>query len=446
MPRKIIIVGAGPVGSLLGIYLADRGHEIDIYERRPDPRLAGDSEGRSINLALSCRGFDALAPVGIKDAIMALATPMRGRTIHAVDGTLNFQPYGKDDSEVIYAVSRGELNRALLTAAESRENLSIYFNQRCQKVNPLTKEANLRDEITGEKYVVSAETIFGTDGANSAVRRSMSKLPRISIYQHYIEYGYKELTIPAGANGSYQIEKNSLHIWPRGGYMLIALPNLDGSFTCTLFFPFEGAESFEHLHSQESVESFFKRVFPDAYALIPDLLKQYLANPVGALATIKIDPWHIDDSVILVGDSAHGIVPFLGQGLNCAFESVVELIGFLDQSTGDWKAAFKEYNLSRKPDTDAVADMALDNFIEMRDRVADAKFLLKKNVELMLDRRFSPKFIGRYAMIQFHRIPYSVAQKRGQINEAILADLCAQITSADQLDWAKAEELINTLL
>jgi len=443
MPRKVIIVGAGPVGSLLGIFLAERGNTVEIYERRPDPRLAGDREGRSINLALSRRGFDALEPAGLKEEIMALATPMKGRVIHPVSGALGFQPYGKDDSEVIYAVSRGELNRALLTAAEARPGVTIHFDQRCMDVDVKAKHAVFRNEVTGISYHAEADTIFGADGSGSVVRLAMSRVPRISSSQQYIEYGYKELTIPAGPHGKFQFEKNALHIWPRGGYMLIALPNLDGSFTGTLFFPFEGEESFDTLSHHLAVDQFFDKVFSDAARLIPDLAHRFLANPTGALATIAVTPWNIDDSVAVIGDAAHGIVPFLGQGLNCALESVVLLVELLDRSQGDWSNGFKAFNQSRKADTDAVAEMALDNFVEMRDRVADAKFLLKKQVELQLEKRFYPRFIGRYAMIQFHRTPYGQALERGKINEKILSDLCKEIDSPSDLDWKSAEILID---
>ncbi len=446
MSHKIVIVGAGPVGSLLGIYLADREHQVEIYERRADLRKTGDREGRSINLALSRRGFDALIPVGIKSDVMALATPMKGRMIHAADGRITFQPYGKDDSEVIYAVSRGELNRALLNVAEARKGIKITFDQRCLDINLKDSSVTLRDEQSGSTYDVRAGVIFGADGSNSAVRHAMARLPRISVSQRYIEYGYKELTIPSAPDGTYLLEKNALHIWPRGGYMLIALPNQGGSFTSTLFFPFEGSDSFERLTSPHDVEDFFGSVFPDAAVLIPNLTKQFFANPTGALATIKIDPWHLEAKVLLVGDAAHGIVPFLGQGLNCAFESVVILAEHLDRSEGNWNAAFEEFNRARRPDTDAIAELALDNFIEMRDRVADAKFLLKKNVELLLERKFYPKFIARYAMIQFHHVAYSQAASRGLINERILSELCDAIDSPDQLDWDKAEKLIGQLL
>ncbi len=441
--KKITIIGAGPAGSLLAIYLAKRGFEVEIYERRPDMRQIPISAGRSINLAISTRGIHALQEVGVLDSIMKIAVPMKGRMMHAVAGELTFQPYGKDDTEVIYAVLRNELNVALMNEAEKYPNVKIHFNQRCTGMDFKTGGVDLRHEISAQARTIPTELVIGTDGSASAIRMEMLKSGRFDFSQEYLEHGYKELTIPAGSNGQYQIEKNALHIWPRKTYMLIALPNIDGSFACIFFFPFEGAPSFASLDSDEKVLDFFKAQFPDAAALMPNLLEDYFANPTGAMITIKCHPWHIDGKALLLGDAAHAIVPFFGQGVNCAFESCARLIECLDEHGANWQAVFEKFESRRKADTDAIAELALENFIEMRDRVADPKFLFKKKVEQALEKKYPAVFVPKYSMVTFHRLPYSMALSRGKIQDRILAELCDPIERVEDLDWDKAERLLN---
>ncbi|MDZ7345042.1 MAG: FAD-dependent monooxygenase, partial [candidate division KSB1 bacterium] len=402
-PGKITLIGAGPAGSLLAIYLAKRGFHVEIYERRPDMRKTPISAGRSINLAMSTRGIHALREVGVLDSIMKIAVPMKGRMMHSVAGELTFQPYGKDETEVIYAVLRSELSMALMNEAEKYPRVKIHFNERCTGMDFKTGEVELRHEITGKTRKIPTELVIGTDGSASAIRLEMMKVGRFNFSQQYLAHGYKELIIPAGANGHYRIEKNALHIWPRKTYMLIALPNIDGSFACIFFFPFEGEPSFASLDTEEKVQRFFQEQFPDVVPLMPNLLENYFANPIGTMVTIKCEPWHVGDKALLLGDAAHAIVPFFGQGVNCAFESCTYFIECLDKHGADWLRVFQEFERMRKVDTDAIAELALENFIEMRDRVADPKFLFKKKVELELEKKYPTMFVPKYSMVTFHR-------------------------------------------
>lgn len=441
---KLTLIGAGPAGSLLAIYLAKRGFHVDIYERRPDMRKTPISAGRSINLAISTRGIHALREAGVVDAIMKIAVPMKGRMMHAVSGELTFQRYGKDDTEVIYAVLRSELSMALMNEAEKYPNVKIHFNERCTGMDFKTGEIELRDDdIIGHARKARTEVVIGTDGSASAIRMDMLKAGRFNFSQQYLEHGYKELTIPAGPNGEYKIEKNALHIWPRKTYMLIALPNIDGSFACIFFFPFEGDPSFASLDHEVKVLDFFKTQFPDVVPLMPNLLENYFSNPTGAMVTIKCAPWHIDGKALLLGDAAHAIVPFFGQGVNCAFESCAYLAECIDQHGNDWQKIFAEFENLRKVNTDAIAELALKNFVEMRDLVADPKFLFKKKVEQALQQKYPTIFVPKYSMVTFHRLPYSVALSRGKIQDRILAELCESIDRIEDLDWDKAERLIK---
>ncbi|MDZ7360793.1 MAG: FAD-dependent monooxygenase [candidate division KSB1 bacterium] len=442
-PGKITLIGAGPAGALLSIYLAGRGFEVELYERRPDMRKTPISAGRSINLAISTRGIHALREVGVLDSIMKIAVPMKGRMMHAVTGELTFQPYGKDETEVIYAVLRSELSMALMNEAEKYPRVKIHFNERCTGMDFKTGEVELRHEITGKTRKIPTELVIGTDGSASAIRLEMMKVGRFNFSQQYLAHGYKELIIPAGPNGHYRIEKNALHIWPRKTYMLIALPNIDGSFASIFFFPFEGEPSFASLDTEEKVQRFFQEQFPDVVPLMPNLLENYFANPIGTMVTVKCEPWHVGDKALLLGDAAHAIVPFFGQGVNCAFESCTYFIECLDKHGADWLRVFQEFERMRKVDTDAIAELALENFIEMRDRVADPKFLFKKKVELELEKKYPTMFVPKYSMVTFHRLPYSVALARGKIQDRILAELCDAIERIEDLDWDKAERLLG---
>lgn len=444
--NRVTLIGAGPAGSLLAIYLAQRGFHVEIFERRPDMRQTPISAGRSINLAISARGIHALQQAGVLEAIMPVAVPMKGRMMHAVTGELTFQRYGKDDTEVIYAVLRSELSMALINEAEKHPQVKIHFNERCTGMDFKTGAIALRHEHTGQTRVVPTEVVLGTDGSASAIRMDMLKFGRFNFSQEYLEHGYKELIIPAGANREYQMEKNALHIWPRKTYMLIALPNIDGSFAAIFFFPFEGDPSFASLDSEEKMLNFFKTQFPDVVPLMPNLLENYSSNPTGAMVTIKCWPWHVDDKALLLGDAAHAIVPFFGQGVNCAFESCAYLAACLDKHGAAWREVFAEFETLRKENTDAIAELALENFIEMRDRVADPRFLFKKKVEQLLEQKYPAIFLPKYSMVTFHRLPYSVALSRGKMQERILAELCDPIDRLEELDWAKAETLIKNQL
>lgn len=439
----MIIVGGGPVGSLLAINLANRGYMVEVFEKRPDPRITKETEGRSINLALSKRGFDALENVGLKQEVMSNAISMKGRVMHSKEGELSFQPYGKDPSEVLYAVSRNELNKILLNAAYLRYGVKFHFNERCIDYDNKSNIVKFQSTEFNTKQILQSEILFACDGVNSVVRRSFIDEMKNNKSLEFINYGYKELTIPADKTGKWQIEMNALHIWPRRGYMLIALPDLTGTFTCTLFYPMNGVESFENLTDFESVKQFFDTEFSDAVKLIPNLPEMFLRNPLGTLATVRNGNWYHEDKMLLVGDAAHGIVPFLGQGLNCAFESIDLLMSFLDNSNFDWGKSFRQFTEARKEDSTAIADMALENFIEMRDRVADQKFLLKKQFELAIEKRFAPKFQSRYGLIQFSHERYSLIQKRGIINEDLLSKLMQRFKSVEEIDWKETASLVE---
>ena len=444
--HNITLIGAGPAGSLLAIYLARRGFAVKIFERRPDMRKVQISAGRSINLAISTRGIHALREAGLIDEVMKVAVPMRGRIMHAVDDSLTFQPYGKDETEVIYAISRSHLNLTLLNGAEKYKGVELHFNQRCTGMDFRTGEIELQDEGSDARRKVPTHTVIGTDGSASAIRMEMIRVGRFNLSQEYLEHGYKELTIPAGPNGEYLLEKNALHIWPRRTYMLIALPNVDGSFACIFFFPFEGEHSFASLDSEQKVLDFFQAQFPDAVPLMPDLLENYFTNPTGSMVTIKCRPWRVEDKAVLLGDAAHAIVPFFGQGVNCAFEDCTYFDLCVERFGDDWLKVFQGFEAMRKENTDAIADLALENFIEMRDSVADPRFLLKKKVERALEERFPESFIPKYSMVTFHRVPYTTALSRGLIQNEILEELCEGIENPSQLDWALAEEMIRERL
>jgi kynurenine 3-monooxygenase len=409
--KNIMIIGAGLVGSLLGIYLVRRGHKVSMCERRPDMRKENIAAGRSINLALSDRGIKALREVGIADEIAQIAIPMRGRLIHHPDGSTMLQPYGKE-GQAINSVSRGELNKKLMDLA-GRHGIDIHFNAKCTGIDWS------KNEVHFENGKASADIIFGADGAYSAARlQHMLHHEKFEYQQHYIDCGYKELSIPAGQGNNFLMEKHALHIWPRRDYMLIALPNLDGSFTCTLFFPFEG---FKQLDTAEKVKQFFAGNFGDIIPLIPDLVEQFFRNPISSLVTVKCYPWIREDKFALIGDAAHAIVPFFGQGMNCGFEDCSVLNGLLDEYNEDWSAVLQQFQQLRKPDADAIADLAIENFTEMRDKVANPKFLLQKKIEAKLHEKYPGKWIPAYSQVTFSpHIRYSEALRNSQRQESIM--------------------------
>jgi kynurenine 3-monooxygenase len=440
--HSVTLVGAGLTGPLLAISLAQRGFPVQIFERRPDMRLTRAGAGRSINLAVSTRGIHALREAGLWDRMSRIIIPMKGRMMHSLGGELTFQPYGKNDSEVINSISRADLNVALMNAAEA-QGVTIHFQQRCTGMDWAAGAARFRNEETGREISVDSEVVIGTDGSASAIRQDLHKLGRLNSSQEVLDYGYKELTVAAGPGGTHALEPNALHIWPRGAYMLIALPNIDGTFACILFLPQEGAESFARLDTGEKALRFFQERFADAVPLMPQLQENYAANPVGSMVTIKCAPWQVDGKVLLAGDAAHAIVPFFGQGMNCAFEDCTVFLELLDRHGPSWAQLFQEFEQARKPNSDSIADMALENFIEMRDRVADPRFLFRKKVELALEAKYPRHFVPKYAMVTFHRVPYSVAFSRGKIQDRLLAELCDPISRIEDLDWKKADHLIH---
>ena len=445
MTRKtetITLIGAGLNGPLLALGLARRGFAVEIYERRPDIRRVRLSAGRSINLALSTRGIHALSQAGLWDEMRKIVIPMKGRMMHSVDSKLTFQRYGKDEAEVINSISRAELNIALMSAAESA-GVKIHFRQRCTGADLKAGAIRLRDEQTGEETTIESIVTIGCDGSASAIRNEMLKLNRFNFSQQYLDYGYKELTIPAGPGGAHALETNALHIWPRGNYMLIALPNVDGTFACILFLPFDGMDSFAHLSTGADVLAFFQARFPDALPLMPQVADNFFANPTGAMVTIKCSPWHVEGRTLLLGDAAHAIVPFFGQGINCGFEDCTCLLELLDRCGANWARVFADFEEARKTNTDAIADLAVENFAEMRDRVADPRFLFRKKVELALEAKYPQIFVPKYAMVTFHRVPYAVALRRGMVQDRMLTELCDRIERVEDLDWNMAERLIR---
>jgi kynurenine 3-monooxygenase len=441
-PDKITLIGAGLNGPLLAILLRQRGLAVEIYERRPDMRRVRMTAGRSINLALSARGIYALRQAGLWEGMRNIIIPMKGRMMHSMAGELTFQPYGKKEMEVINSISRAELNIALMNAAEER-GATIHFDRRCTGYDLRTGTIQIRNERKDEETTSEAGVVIACDGSASAIRTEMLKLSRFNLSQQYLDYGYKELTIPAGDEGKHLLETHALHIWPRGNHMLIALPNIDGTFACILFLPFEGTDSFASLTTQAQVVTFFESRFPDAARLMPLLADNYFTNPTGAMVTIKCSPWHVEGRAMLLGDAAHAIVPFFGQGLNCGFEDCTYLMELLDKHGPNWTLVFGEFESERKVNTDAIADMAIENFTEMRDRVADPRFLFRKKVELALEAKYPQLFVPKYAMVTFHRIPYSVALARGAVQDRILSELCEHIGRVEDLDWRQADQLIR---
>ena len=444
MRKKVTIAGAGLVGSLEAIYLAKRGFQVEVYERRQDIRKVELSAGRSINLALSARGWNALKAVGVDQDVEKMAIPMYKRVMHAVDGSLTDQQYGQD-GEAIYSVSRGGLNQLLMNLAGEQENVNMHFNYKCVDVDLKSASATF-EHNDGNQKNVDADMIIGADGAYSVIRSKMIKQDRFQYSQHYIEHGYKELTIPANSDGTHKLEVNALHIWPRGSYMLIALPNMDGSFTCTLFFPYEGDYSFNSLQTEQQVYDFFKEVFPDTLDLIPNLVEEYFQNPTSSLAIMRCNPWTVDDKVLLIGDAAHATVPFYGQGMNAGFEGCFVLDQLMQKHGEDWQACFDEYSKIRKPDGDGVQDLSMHNFIVMRDKTADPKFLLQKKIELHFSKKYPDKWLPLYSMVSFSTIRYSEAWEIGQKQEKLMQKVMDIPNIEGKWESDEVEQLMLSLI
>ena len=417
---KFIIIGGGPGGAVMANYLAMAGHEVELYERRPDIRTATIIAGRSINLALSTRGLHALSGIGVADEVMAAAIPMRGRMIHDESGNLSYQPYGIGDDQAINSVSRADLTITLLNAAERHPNVKLFFNQKCVDVDLDAPTAKLIHTETLEQTTAAGDIIIGADGAFSAVRGRMQRLDRFNFSQDYLPHGYKELIIPPGDDGGFRLEKNALHIWPRRSYMMIALPNADGSYTCTCFWPFTGQNGFDRLKTPDDVRAYFSEHFPDAIGHMPTLTEDYFQNPTSSLATIRCGPWHYKDKVVLLGDAAHAVVPFYGQGMNAAFEDCTVLNECLQACRGNWGSAMATYFEQRKENADAIADLARSNFVEMRDHVGSPKFLRAKRREKRLHRLFPKWYVPLYTLVTFTRTPYAQAVRRATLQDDVV--------------------------
>ena len=444
MNREITLVGAGLVGALAATLLAQRGFAVSVFERRQDPRIHGFLGGRSINLALAERGWHGLRMAGLQDRIGQIAVMMRGRMVHHLDGHTELLRYGRDDSQVIWSVGRGALNMALLDAAEAA-GARIHFGQRLADMDWKSSALQFLDDA-GTPRSHAAPVVIGADGAGSALRATMGNATDLGERFEPLEHGYKELEIPARDGGGFAMEPNALHIWPRGNYMCIALPNAEGSFTVTLFLPNAGNPGFANVRTGADARALFARDFADALPLIPDLEKDFAANPTGILGTLYLERWHLDGRALLIGDAAHAIVPFHGQGMNCGFEDAVELAEILHNAANDIAAAFAEFQRRRKPNADAIAAMALENYVEMRDSVADARFLLMRALERQLAARKPGRFVPRYWMVTFSRLPYSVAFRRGEIQSGILRELTAGKTELAQLDLTLADRMIDERL
>ena len=441
MKKNITIAGAGLVGSLCALYMRKRGFDVSIYERRDDLRLAEIRAGKSINLALSVRGWTALKKVGVDKNVEKIAIPMYKRVMHDMEGNLYDQAYG-NPGQAIYSVSRANLNLILMELAE-KNGVKIHCNQKCLDVDFSNSKTTFEHTNTGKKQTVKSDLIIGADGAFSAVRSKMTRRNRQQYSQYFIEHGYKELLIPANEDGTHKLEKNALHIWPRGNFMLIALPNLDGSYTCTLFAPYEGEMSFEELNTNEDVIKYFKKIFPDLVPLIPDLCEQFFSNPTSSMAIMRTYPWHVDDKSILIGDAAHATVPFYGQGMNAGFEDCRILDELLDKHNNNFKTCFEEYSKVRKPNGDGLQDLSMHNFIVMRDKTADTKFLLQKKIEQKFAQRYPKKWVPLYSMVSFSNISYSKAWHIGMKQEEMMKSIM-DITNISDI-W-ESDEIMKKML
>ncbi|HWP95005.1 MAG TPA: NAD(P)/FAD-dependent oxidoreductase [Gammaproteobacteria bacterium] len=446
-PEHVTLVGAGLAGSLLAVLLARRGLRVTVYERRPDMRRHTIPAGRSINLALASRGIVALERAGLFEKLKPILVPMPGRMIHDEHGATLYQPYSKNPWEYNWSASRAALNMALMDAAEATGRVVIHFQQRVDDCDFERGTLTLTDEENGTVRTVAATPVIASDGAGSAIRHAMVRRGLARSAEEILAHAYKELHIPPAEGGGFRMTRDALHIWPRGGYMLIALPNPDGSFTVTLFLAREGSPSFVELDSPARVRAWFETQFPDAVPLMPGLVEDFFRNPTGTMGTIRCAPWHVGGHALLLGDAAHAIVPFHGQGMNCAFEDCIALDDLIERFGPDWERIFAAFYAERKPNAEAIADMALDNYIEMRDRVRDPRFHLMKKVEFLLEDRHPQRFIPRYSMVMFHPdIPYAEAQRRGAVQAVILEELLHGKNAPEEIDLDRADALIRERL
>lgn len=445
--NKIVIVGAGLCGTLLAIRMAQRGYQVSLHESRPDMREEELDGGRSINLALSIRGINALEKVGLKDQILKECIPMNGRMIHPMGSTAFLSPYSGRSEDYINSVSRGGLNIALLNKAASMDNVTIHFNSKCKSVDLKAAVATFQNSNTNEIYTDQGDVVIGTDGAGSAVRRSLMGKTTSLLFnysQNFLRHGYKELSILPDIKGQFKIEKNALHIWPRDQFMIIALPNMDASFTVTMFHPIHGEMGFNALNTREKVESFFTTYFADLIPYMPHYVDEYFENPVGTLGTIKCYPWQAYGKTLVMGDAAHAIVPFYGQGMNASFEDVTVFDQVLDEHEGDWTTVFETFQDARVENTNAIADLAIDNFTEMQDRVNDADFIKKRKIEMQLEQQF-PDYYSKYSLVTFRaELPYAKAMDLGRKQDQLLLDLCSQ-GKTDKMSLADIHQMLLAL-
>jgi len=436
-PERVTVVGAGLAGSLLSILLAQKGYIVDVYERRSDMRKDDGGGGRSINLALSKRGVSALEVAGVSRDVLEFALPMRARMIHDLDGQTNRQPYHPNPQKYINSISRSGLNIVLLNAAEKYPNVHLQFGHKCKGMDLKSGTLFLENESNGHTIEVNNGPVFATDGAGSPLRDSLvAQVPGATESVDYLEYGYKELTLEALPDGNFAFAPEVLHIWPRGHFMLIALPNPDFTFTCTLFLPYEGEQSFAKLTNQASIEAFFQEFFGDLLPHKPDLVEEFLANPTGKLGTVRCKPWHYEDKLVLLGDAAHAVVPFYGQGMNASFEDCVVMNELMRDDNTAWAERFAKFSEQRIENANAIADLALYNFIEMRDYTADPVFALKRKAEVLLEEKFPEDFASKYSMVSFTNLPYRYAQLRGDLQDRILMEICGQISDLGTFDAA----------
>ncbi|MEC9399938.1 MAG: NAD(P)/FAD-dependent oxidoreductase [Myxococcota bacterium] len=438
--KHVAVIGAGPVGCTLAAVLARRGFAVELFEKRADMRRDEVDAGRSINLVLTNRGLRALGLLGVRDEVLeTLTVPVYGRMMHATDGALTYQPYGKDDSECNYSISRGELNKYVITMAE-KAGVTLHFEH--DLIDGAIEDGNLIFETPDGQVTRAFDAVFGADGAPSGLRRILVEKHDFEQRIEWLDHGYKEIPFPAANDGGYAMEKGALHIWPRGHHMLMGLANMDGSFTGTIYLPNSGEDSFEQLDTPEEAEAFFNKEYPDTLELVPGIGEAFLEHPVGTLGTLWCRPWHLGARALLVGDAAHAIVPFFGQGCNCGLEDCLvldELLGEYD----DLEEVFAMFDASRKPNGDAIAQMALENFIEMRDRVGDAEFLLRKKVEHRIEVEYPELYRSRYATVMYSAIPYKFALDAGEIQRRILTELTEDIDSAEELDMERARQMIE---
>ena len=436
------MIGAGLAGPLLATYLAKRGYSVEIFERRPDMRKESISAGRSINLALSIRGNHALKEVGLYDKIKSNTIPMNGRMIHDLNGGIHLQPYGQKENEVIFSVSRAHLNMELMTLAEETGNVTIRFNHQLLSADLEQNKLLFQLSDSLEKIEWSFNRVIGCDGSASILRKSIVEKADIQYVKKPLGHGYKELTIPPMKSGKFQIEPNALHIWPRGNHMLIALPNNDCSFTCTLFFPMIGKTSFETVKTEKDIFDLFQSQFPDAIKLIPNLVEDFQNNPTGDLASVYCKPWQLDDKALLIGDAAHAVAPFFGQGMNASFQDCSTLAKLIGQNENDWNTIFNAFSSTQVENGHAIADMALENYLEMRDHVNDPEYKKRRNMELKLERMFPGQFIPRYSMVSFHQIPYAEVYQRGEKQFKIISDVLKADPSGQSIDKAMVEKML----